>query len=122
MVDVQKQQVIILVRVNVASIIFTIAGGKNCGKTAVAPGLGGSANARGSRSAYMPVSMARPDHLWIGLCGHVSCLRAVTICWQRARSQLKYGRGANDGFFFRNSITSLKAMIASILWVHFGDN
>ena len=104
---------------NVASIIFIVDGGENCGYTAVMPGSAGSANGCGSRSRYIAGVMARPDHPWIALCGHVSCLRALTICWRRARSQLKSGRGANDGGFLRNPVTSSKVRIASILWSQF---
>ena len=55
-----------------------------------------------------------PEHPWIALWGHISCLRAFTICFLSARSFKKSGHGEREGGFLRNSAASSKVMRLSI--------
>ena len=55
-----------------------------------------------------------PNHLWIALLGHMSCLRAFTICFLSAQTFEKSGLGEREGGFLRNSAALSKVMRLSI--------
>ncbi len=76
----------------------------------IGPGEMGMTNALGSRRMYSAGSMTRPDHPCTWLWGHSSCLRALMICLQRARTFAKSGLGETEGEFFRHSATTLMVM------------
>ncbi len=90
--------------------------------TATGPGFPGIAKGVGSSSAYTIGDKTMPDHPWIWLCGHTSCLRAFTICFLSAQSFEKYGRGEREGGFFRNPAASSRVMRLSIFLDLYLDN
>jgi hypothetical protein len=107
--------------VNITLAVLICAGSTNCGYTTTLPEYSGAMNGLGSRRAYTIGNNLSPNHLWIVLCGHMSCLSARAICFCRAWSFVKSGQGNSMGGFFRSSTTISYVMRWSIFVCTIGD-